>query len=308
MHALADTADVYQKGESERIVGRWLVKNAEKRAKLVVMTKCRGAVDPSTAGPNDIGLSRLHILQACEDSLARLQTPYIDVLQAHVWDDGTPVEEQVRAFAHLIDTGKIRYYGYSNTTGWQLQKLVDTADRLGLPRPIALQQQYSLLCRQVEWEVTPVCEREGVGFLPWSPLKGGWLSGKITRESGIPANSRIAWAEATGSGMQSHPGYSKFKDDEKVWGLIDALQATAQEASCTVAQVAIRWLLQKKAVSSVVIGAKSVKQLADNIQAAKVRLPDAAMAKLDEASALPVPYPYEMVNRLQAGRARNPPV
>lgn len=177
----------------------------------MIATKARGAVDPASAGPNDVGVSRSHLMQAVADSLERLQTTYIDLYQMHVWDEGTPVEETLRTLDDLVKAGKIRYYGWSNTTGWQIQLLVDTAKRLGIAPPASLQEQYSLLCRQTEWEVTEVCERENVALLPWSPLKGGWLSGKVNRASGIPEGSRLAWAEATGSTMQSHPSYSKYK-------------------------------------------------------------------------------------------------
>jgi aryl-alcohol dehydrogenase-like predicted oxidoreductase len=170
--------------------------------------------------------------------------------------------------------------------------------------PAGLQEQWSLLCRQTEWEVVPVCERENVAMLPWSPLKGGWLSGKVNRASGVPEGSRLAWAEAAGSKMQSHPSFSAFKDDERVWALIEGMEAVAKECGGSVAQVAIRWLLQKGCVPSVVIGAKSVAQLADNVGAAALRLTPAHMAALDDLSAIPVPYPYEMVVRMQAGRRR----
>jgi aryl-alcohol dehydrogenase-like predicted oxidoreductase len=300
-----DTADVYQKGESEKIIGEWLALHPELRSKVVLATKCRGAVDPATAGPNDVGLSRAHIQDAVKASLARLQTTYIDLLQAHVWDEGTPIDETLRAFDDLVRAGTIRYYGFSNTTGWQTQLIVDAAKRLGISPPASLQEQYSLLCRQTEWEVTEVCERENVALLPWSPLKGGWLSGKVTRETtAAPEGSRLAWAESTGAKMQSHPSFSAFKDDERALAVIDSLQAVAKEAGGTVAQVAIRWLLQKRSVASVVIGAKSVAQLHDNLGAAKLRLTEDQMARLDAASAIPAPYPYEMVSRLQAGRKR----
>lgn len=299
-----DTADVYQKGESERILGRWLARNAALRPRLVIATKCRGAVDAASAGPNDVGLSRSHVLQAVEDSLARLQTPYVDLMQMHVWDAGTPVEETIRALDDLQRAGKIRYWGWSNTTGWQLQLIVDTCRRLGIAGPAALQQQYSLMCRQVEWEVVDVCLRENVGFLPWSPLKGGWLSGKVDRSTGCPEGTRMAWAEATGTSTQSGPSFSAFKEDEKTWALIDGLKAVAAELGVSVPQVAIRWLLQRRVVTSVVIGAKSLAQLEDNLGAARIALSEAHVKTLDALSHVPPPYPYEMVNRLQAGRRR----
>ena len=299
-----DTADVYQKGESERILGRWLKKNAAVRHKLVIATKCRGAVDAAAAGPNDVGRSRAHVLKAVADSLERLQTDYIDLLQPHAWDAGTPVEETVRALDDLVRAGKVRYWGWSNLTGWQTQLIVDTCRRLGVSPPASLQQQYSLLCRQVEWEVVEVCARENVAFLPWSPLKGGWLSGKVDRSTGCPEGTRIAWAEATGVSLQSGPGFSVFKDDEKAWAIIDGLRAVARELGATVPQVAIRWLLQKRVVTAVVIGAKSVAQLEDNLGAAEIALSDAQVAALDALSHVPAPYPYEMLGRMNAGRKR----
>lgn len=298
-----DTADVYQKGESERILGRWLKKNEAIRHKLVIATKGRGVVDPAVAGPNDVGLSRAHLTKAINDSLERLQTPYIDLYQCHVWDDGTPIEETLTVLADFIRAGKIHYYGFSNVTGWQMQLIVCTAKALGLPPCVSLQQQYSLLCRQTEWEITEVCARNNVALLPWSPLKGGWLSGKVKRDA-VPEGSRIAWAESAGVKMQSHPGYSAYAQDEAVWALLDGLQGIATELGVSVPQVAIRWLLQRRAVVSVVLGAKNPAQLADNLGAAKVKLTDAHMAKLDELSAVPLPYPWEMVFRLQAGRKR----
>lgn len=301
-----DTADVYQKGESERILGRWLKKNEANRHKFVIATKVRGIVEPGpNAGPNDIGLSRMHILKGVEDSLSRLQTSYIDLYQPHVWDAGTPVEETIRALDDLVKANKIRYWGWSNVTGWQMQLIVDTCRRINVSPPASLQQQYSLMCRQVEWEVIEVCNREGVGFLPWSPLKGGWLSGKVDRSTGVPEGTRIAWSESTGSSTQSGPSYSQFKDDEKTWNLIDGLKKVSTEIGASVPQVAIRWLLQKRVVTSVVIGAKSVSQLEDNLKAAKISIPEQHMTLLDSLSAVPPPYPYEMVNRLQGGRKRD---
>jgi len=303
-----DTADVYQRGESERILGRWLARNAAIRHKLVIATKVRGVVEPGPgAGPNDAGLSRAHIMKGVADSLERLQTDHIDLYQCHVWDDGTPVEETLRALDDLTKANKIRYYGLSNVTGWQLQLFLSTAQRLGMAPPASLQQQYSLLCRQTEWEVVPVCLRNNVGFLPWSPLKGGWLSGKVDRASGIPEGTRIAWAESTGSSTQSGPSYSAFKDDEKTWALIDGLKKVAAESGggATVAQTAIRWLLQRPVVTSVVFGAKSLAQLEDNMRAAAgAPLSEDHVRLLDQLSHVPAPYPYEMVNRLQAGRRR----
>ena len=171
-----DTADVYQKGESERILGRWLAKNAALRSKLVIASKVRGAVDPSTAGPNDVGLSRSHIMAAVDESLARLGISHIDLYQCHVWDAGTPLAETLRALDDLTKAGKIRYHGWSNVTGYQAMKIMSECARLGLSPPVSISSQYSLLCRQTEWEVLPVCEGEGIAMLPWSPQKGEGVS------------------------------------------------------------------------------------------------------------------------------------
>lgn len=193
------------------------------------------------------------------------------------------------------DMGKIMYVSLSNFTGWQIQKFVDGCDRVGMPRPIAAQVQYSLLCRETEFEVTDVCEREGLGVLPWSPLKGGWLSGKYKRDmSDAPAGTRQALADKTGRFLQSSPGFKAFATD-RVFDLLDVMQevATAHvDAGATVAQVALRWLLQKSSVSSIVIGARTMPHFTDNVGAAGGwKLTPEEMAKLDKASAVPIPYP-----------------
>ena len=285
-----DTANIYAKGESEAIIGRWLAGRAD-RGKLVIATKVRNAVDGATAGPNDLGLSRSHILAAVEDSLRRLQTPYIDLYQVHVWDAGTPLEETLRALDDLVRSGKVRYTGWSNLTGWQVVKVVAESKRLGLAPPVSLQEQYSLLCRSTEWEVAEACASEGLALLPWSPLKGGWLSGKMTREA-PPEGSRVAVQEAKGAAMQSHPTFSQFAGQEKVWALLEGLAKVAGEVGggATVAQVAIRWLLQKPNVPAVVIGAKTVAQLQDNLGALRFALTGPQVAALDALSAEAPPY------------------
>ncbi len=259
----------------------------------MIATKVRNAVDAATAGPNDAGLSRAHIMAAVADSLARLQTPYIDLYQCHVWDAGTPVEETLRALDDLVKSGRVRYTGWSNLTGWQVVKVVAEAKRLGVSPPVSLQEQYSLLCRATEWEVTEACAAEGVALLPWSPLKGGWLSGKMARDAPPPEGSRVAVQEAKGAAMQSHPTFSQFAGQERVWALLDGLKAVAAEVGggATVAQVAIRWLLQKPNVPSVVIGAKNEQQLQDNLGALRFALSAAQMARLDALSAEAPPYP-----------------
>lgn len=300
-----DTANVYSQGKSEEVIGSWLKKNHAVRKRLVIASKVRFPMDPTE--PNAMGLSRKHILASVEDTLQRLGTSYIDILQMHCWDEGTPIEETLRTVAQLIQQGKVLYFGVSNVLGWQLQKIVDVSRELNLPPIVSLQAQYSLLCRWTEWELQAVCQNEGLGLLPWSPLKGGWLSGKFRRDDKSPvAGTRVAWAEETGSKLQSAPGFSAYASDEKIWELIDTLHAIAEETQHTVAQVALRWLLQKAAVPSVVIGAKTVQQLEDNIKAgfSGFRLSSEQMARLDTLSEVPVPYPYEMVWRCQAPRKR----
>lgn len=181
-------------------------------------------------------------------------------------------------------------------------QIVSESARLGISPPVSVSLQYSLLCRQTEWEVIPVCEAEGIAMLPWSPLKGGWLSGKITRAtSEAPAGSRVAWAQEIGSKMQSAPGFTDWAN-EASFKVIDALQEVSAAAGCTVAQAALRWLLYKRSVATIVVGPRTVAQLQDSLAASKVVLSREAVAKLDAASATAIPYPYEMVSRMQGGR------
>lgn len=286
-----DTANIYHKGESEKIIGRWLSKrDPSLRAKLVIATKVRNAVDPSTAGPNDIGLSRSHIMAAVEDSLARLQTPYIDLYQCHVWDAGTPLEETLRALNDLVTSGKVRYTGWSNVTGCQMMKVVHVSKAMGFTPPVSIQAQYSLLCRATEWEVAEVCAMEGVALLPWSGLKGGWLSGKMVKGVGAPEGSRVDVIEKSGKPMQSHPSFSQFSNDEAVWGILGGLEEIAKEIGSTIPAVALRWLLQKPTVTSLVIGCRTLEQLNSNLQAASIALTTTHMTKLDALSAVAPPY------------------
>jgi aryl-alcohol dehydrogenase-like predicted oxidoreductase len=285
-----DTANIYAQGESERIVGRWLAKNPALRSKLVVATKVRNPVNGATAGPNDLGLSRAHIMAAVEESLARLQTPYIDLYQCHLWDDGTPLEETLRALDDLVRAGKVRYTGWSNVSGWQMMKVLAVSAAAGYTAPVSLQVQYSLLCRSTEYELTEVCEREGVGLVPWSGLKGGWLTGKMVRGVGAPAGTRVAAIEATGKPMQSHPSFTQFAEDESVWGVLDGLGEISKELGSTIPAVALRWLLQKPSVPTLVIGCRTLEQLQGNLKACAVALTPAHMARLDALSAKPAPY------------------
>ncbi|XP_062521595.1 1-deoxyxylulose-5-phosphate synthase YajO-like [Corticium candelabrum] len=297
-----DTADSYSGGKSEQIIGTWLQK--QEREKIVLATKVRFTTGK---GVNDIGLSRKHIMFGVEQSLKHLQTHYIDLYQVHGWDDGTPIEEWLSTLNDLVRSGKVRYLGLSNVTGWQLQKIIETTKTKGYEPFSTLQIQYSLLCREIEWELQEVCRREGLGILPWSPLKGGYLTGKIARGF-APEDSRVAWSEKElkNRPIEAAPSLSTFADDERVWKTIDSLEAVAAETSKSMPQIALKWLLQQDMVSSVIIGAKKMEQLVENMGAGddSWTLSEDQLGRLNDASAVPVPYPYSMVNKFQNGRRR----
>jgi len=295
-----DTANIYGHGNSENIVGSWLEK--QPRSKYIIATKGRGNMDKEV---NSCGLSRRHLTEAVERSLERLRTDYIDLYQPHGWDDATPVEEVLRTLDDLVRCGKIRYPGFCNTTGWQLQKLVDTSRNLNLNPLVSLQQQYNLACRESELEPFQVCKVEGMAVLPWSPLKGGLFSGKIKK--GVkPTEGRLGWT-AENEGVrksQASPGYSSF--DDTIFNTLDVAETIAKKHGRSVPQIAIRWLLQKDVTTSVIIGARTLEQLDDNMSAANGwELSKEEMTQLDEASQRPLPYPYEMVFRMNQAR-QNP--
>jgi aryl-alcohol dehydrogenase-like predicted oxidoreductase len=288
-----DTANVYSRGISEEVVGQWLV--GQRRDDIVLATKVRF---PMGAGPNDVGLSRKHILSSVEQSLRRLGTEYIDLYQVHCWDHTTPLEETLTTLDGLVRSGKVRYIGASNYAGWQLQKAIDLSRRMGLEPFVCLQPQYNLLCRSTEWELVPVCLNEGLGVIPWSPLRGGWLSGKYRRGMAAPpAGTRVAVAEEQGWG-ESWSAYN----NEHTWNLLDTLLAVAEEAGKTPAQVAINWLLRRPGVTAPIIGARTLEQLDANLGSAGWSLDDRAIERLDQASAVETPYPYEHIERAQARR------
>ncbi|CAH1796288.1 unnamed protein product [Owenia fusiformis] len=297
-----DTANMYQEGQSETMIGTWL-KKREDRDKLIIATKVRVSMDSSD--PNCEGLSRKHIIWSVEESLRRLQTDYIDLYQIHAWDEGTPIKETFSALNDLVKSGKIRYVGVSNVTGWQLQKILDLQDRMGWEACVTVQNQYNLLCRETELEVVEVCKNEGLGMLPWSPLKGGWLSGKFKRDTAASGDTRVGWVSEKESSRraQSHPSFQQYQDNEKVWNLIDKVESIGKAHEKSVAQVSLKWLLQKPTVTSVIIGAKNLQQLDDNLGAGTDwKLTDSEMSELDDLSQYPIPYPYEMVNRLNVAR------
>uniref|UniRef100_A0A0B7BNS6 NADP-dependent oxidoreductase domain-containing protein n=2 Tax=Arion vulgaris TaxID=1028688 RepID=A0A0B7BNS6_9EUPU len=250
---------------------------------------------------NNVGLSRRHITESIDGSLKRLRTDFVDLYQIHIWDDGTPVEETLRTLDDLVRVGKIRYIGLSNVTGWQMQKLVDTSEKYGLNSIVSLQQQYNLACRDSELEAFQVCKTSGVGVLPWSPLKGGLLTGKVKR--GIkPTEGRIGYvAEEKSRANPASPHWSTFND--KTFDIIDTAEAIAKKHGRSIPQVALRWLLQKDIVTSIIIGATSLAQLDDNMAAANGwSLSKEEMKQLDDVSAPTLPYPYDMIFNLNTDR------
>ncbi len=273
---LVDTADVYSRGLSEEIVGEVL---HGRRDDVLIATKVRLAMG---SGPNDAGLSRHHIVSGCEASLRRLRTDHIDLYQVHEWDGRTPLEETLEALDLLVRTGKVRYVGASNYTGWQLAKALGVADLHRLPRFVSQQIYYSLQARDAEYELIPAAVDQGLGVLVWSPLAGGLLSGKYRRGQQAPAGSRhlTEWDEP--------PVY----DEDKLYDTIEVLVGIGADRGVSAAQVALAWLLGRPAVTSLVIGARTSEQLADNLAAADLVLTDEERSRLDKVSAPPLLYPY----------------
>jgi aryl-alcohol dehydrogenase-like predicted oxidoreductase len=278
-----DTSDNYSRGASEEILGRWLA--GRQRADLVIATKVRGRMGDS---PTDEGLSRQHILKSIDDSLRRLRTDYVDLYQIHYWDPDTPLEETLSTMDTLVRSGKVRYAGASNVKGYQLQKALGVAGKHGWEPFVSLQPCYSLLVRAPEWELLPLCRQEGLAVVPFSPLAKGWLSGRYRRGMAEPpADSRIASA----AGRMRWGEYGT----EHTWTVLDALHAVAAETGHTPAQVALNWLLGTPGVTAPVIGARTQRQLDDNLGATGWSLTPEQQARLDDASATVAPYPYSWV-------------
>ena len=290
-----DTANVYSYGESEEILGRAIKSLNASRESLVIATKVRGAMsEGSIAGTgdvNNVGLSRKHIIESCEASLRRLGTDYVDLYQVHGWDALTPVEETLRALDDLVRQGKVRYLGCSNWTARHLAKALALTEGRGWERFVSLQAYYSLVGRDLEHELLPLCVEEGLGVLPWSPLSGGFLSGKYRRDDPSPEGARR-------TNFQFPP-----IDEARGFDAVDALEEVARARGASVAQAALAWLLARPAVSSVIIGANKMSQLEDNLKAAELKLSAEEVERLSATTAPPAMYPQWMVEHQGAGRA-----
>jgi aryl-alcohol dehydrogenase-like predicted oxidoreductase len=283
-----DTADLYSYGHAEEILGEAL---AGRRHDFVVATKVFMRLGPR---PQDIGLSRHHIIEGCEASLRRLRTDYIDLYLCHEPDQLVPIEETLRAFDDLVSQGKVRYIGCSNHSGWQVMKAVASSDRLGFARYVCQQVNYSLAAREVEHELVPVGLDQGVGLMAWSPLHFGLLSGKFSRDA-RPAETRLNQLDAPGT-----------VDLDRLYRIVDVVSEVAWARRVSPAQVAINWVMNKPGVDTVILGARTEAQLRDNLGAATWQLSDEEMTKLDEVSALPEPYPYWHQHTPRLGGERNP--
>jgi aryl-alcohol dehydrogenase-like predicted oxidoreductase len=283
---LIDTADVYSEGRSEEIIGQ-VVRG--RRDDVLLATKVRFRVGE---GPNDVGLSRHHIIRGCEASLRRMRTDYIDLYQVHEWDGVTPLEETLGALDHLLTSGKVRYIGASNNSAWHLMKALGISERDGLPRFVSHQIYSSLQARDAEYELVPLALDQGLGILVWSPLAGGLLSGKYRRGQQAPAGSRHLgeWDEP--------PVY----DENRLYDVVDVLVEIAESRDSSPAAVALAYTLARPGVTSVIIGARTTEQLAANLTAADLVLADEERARLDDVSRPPLLYPYWHQGKTAADR------
>jgi aryl-alcohol dehydrogenase-like predicted oxidoreductase len=284
---IIDTANVYSTGVSEEVLGRWI--KGKNRHQLVIATKVNGRMGE---GPNERGLSRQHILHQVEASLRRLQTDYIDLYQVHLWDNGPALDETLNTLNSLVQNGKVRYIGASNYAAWQLQKAIDISHQMGWESYSCLQPLYNLLDREAELELIQVCINEGLGVIPWSPLRGGWLSGKYQRGmQKPPSGSRVEkasefnWSEA----------WDKY-NNEHTWVVIDTLFAMAKELGKTTSQISLRWLMQRPGVTAPIIGVHKMDHLENNLGACGWTLSREQMEVLNKASDKPLPYPYWFIN------------
>ena len=275
-----DTADVYTEGESEKILGQSLKNLNVARKDVVIATKVYGRVGP---GRNDVGASRGHIMDGVEASLRRLQTDHIDLYQIHANDSVTPVEETLRALDTLVRHGKVRYIGCSNWQAWKIAKALGISEFKNLARFETIQAYYSIAGRDLEREIVPLMESEKVGLLVWSPLAGGLLSGKFSRTNQKPADSRRSEFDFP------------IVDKERTWKILDVIAPIAKAHGCSAARISFAWLLAKPVVTSIIIGAKRLDQLGDNLAAVELKLTEDEIKQLDDVSALPPEYPGWML-------------
>jgi aryl-alcohol dehydrogenase-like predicted oxidoreductase len=295
---LVDTADVYGEGRSEEIIGRWFARRpADLTEPVVLATKGRFHFAGDNS-PNGAGLSARHLTRALDASLRRLGLETVDLYQVHAFDPLTPMEETLRTLDQFVRSGKIRYYGLSNFTGWQLTKAVHLARALEVAGPVTLQPQYSLLAREIEWEIVPAVLDAGMGLLPWSPLGGGWLSGKYRRDQRPSGATRLG--EDPGRGMEAYDR----RGTDRTWHVIDAVQKVAEDRGTSMAEVALAWVTGRPAVSSTILGARTLDQLETNLRSADLHLTAAETAALDAASdPHPVDYPYGELGLDQRSRS-----
>jgi aryl-alcohol dehydrogenase-like predicted oxidoreductase len=271
-----DTADIYHEGLSEEVLGQAI---DGRRDKVLISTKATFKMGP---GPNQVGSSRHHLISACEASLRRLKTDYIDLYQMHGFDALTPVEETLSALNNLVQSGKVRYIGCSNFSGWHLMKSLDVSERYGWARYVAHQAYYSLIGREYEWELMPLGVDQGVGCVVWSPLGWGRLTGKIRRNQALHKESRLHKTADFGPPVA----------DEHIYNVVDAIDGITEETGKTVSQIALNWLLQRPTVSNIIMGARNEEQLRQNLGAVGWNLTPAQVAKLDAASKVTLAYPY----------------
>jgi len=290
-----DTADVYSGNESERIIGRWLRDHPTEAAQVVIATKGRF---PQGDGPNDVGLSRRHLTRALDASLDRLGVEYIDLYQMHAWDALTPIDETLRFLDDAVSAGKIGAYGFSNYLGYQITKAVYEARANHWAPPVTLQPQYNLLVRDIEHEIVPACLDANIGLLPWSPLAGGWLSGKYRKDEAPTGATRLG--ENPQRGMEA---WEARNADPRTWAVLDAVGTAAEAHDVSYSQIALAWLLAQPAVTSVILGARTVEQLQDNLGSTDVVLTPDELSALDAASTPRIDdYPYGTAGVAQRNR------
>ncbi|MHC1563283.1 aldo/keto reductase [Actinomycetospora sp. C-140] len=289
---LFDTADVYSEGASEEVLGAAV---AHRRDEVLISTK---AALPTGPGPNEAGTSRQHLRRAVHDALRRMGTDHIDLFQLHAYDAATPVDEVLSTLDRLVDDGAIRYVGVSNYSGWQLMRALERADQHGWPRFVAHQVYYSLIGRDYEWDLMPLAAEEGVGALVWSPLGWGRLTGSVRRGDPLPPGSRLHTTAAAGPPV----------DDQLLGDVVDVLDQIGAETGRTVPQIALNWLTTRPTVSSVIVGARDLAQLEQNLGAVGWELDADQLARLDAVSRRPAPYPHFPYERQEGFGRLNPPV